>query len=76
MATNPYSDPLAFWSGGFIRLGIVLAIVSILPLGIDYLIFNGAAIVLATMALYTLLPLAIICLLVGVGLWIVGRLRK
>ena len=74
--TSPFSDPLTFWSRVLIRLGVVLGLLAVGPAVIDYLVFGGAAVVLASMALYTLLPLAVLCLAAGIVVWIVGKLRK
>ena len=76
MVASPFSDPLTFWSRVLIRLGLVLGLLAVGPAAIDYLVFGGAAIVLATMALYTLLPLAVISLAGGLVVWIIGRLKR
>jgi hypothetical protein len=73
---SPFSDPLAFWAGALLRLGLVLALVAVAPTAIDILFLKGAAIVLATMALYMLAPLAVISLVAGAGLWVADKLRK
>ena len=75
MKASPISDPLAFWAGALIRLGAVLAIVGVAPAAIDFLFFNGAAVVMAAIALYTLLPLAALCLFIGGVLWIIDKLK-
>jgi hypothetical protein len=71
-----YSDPLTFWSRVLFRLGLVLGLLGVAPGVIDFLIFNGAAIVIAIVALYTLLPLAALSLLAAAGLWIASKLQK
>lgn len=73
---SPYSDPLTFWSRVLFRLGVVLALLAVAPLAIDFVVFKGAAIVIAIVALYTLLPLAALCLLIGAGVWIASKLQK
>lgn len=75
MATSPFSDPLTFWSRVLLRLGIVLAVLAVAPAAIDFVVFKGGAIVLATIALYTLAPLAALSLLIGAGLWVWSRFR-
>ena len=74
--TNLFSDPLTFWSRVLIRLGLVLGLLAVGPAVVDYLVFGGAAIVLATMALYTLLPLAVLSLAAGILVWAIGKWRK
>lgn len=76
MAVSPYTDPAAFWSRVFVRLGLVLAVLAAAPAVIDFFIFKGAAVTIAVIALFTLAPLALLSLLTGIGVWIAGKLRK
>ena len=76
MVQSPFADPLTFWTRVLIRLGIVLGLLAVGPAVVDYVVFKGAAVVLATMALYTLLPLAVLCLGAGIVLWIVRVFRR
>ncbi len=73
---NPFSDPLVFWSQVLTRLGLVLAALAVAPAVIDILIFKGAAAVVAVLALYALVPLALLSLVAGGGLWVVNRFKK
>lgn len=76
MPSSPITDPLSFWSRVLVRLGLVLGLVAVAPAIIDFIFFGGAAIVIATIALYALAPLAVACLLFGIPLWVWSKLRK
>ena len=73
---SPFSDPLSFWTRVLFRLGIVLALVALGPAVIDFVFFKGQAVIIATIALYSLAPLAVLCLIGAALLWGIGLLRR
>ncbi|MBU1173907.1 MAG: hypothetical protein KKH72_00780 [Alphaproteobacteria bacterium] len=73
---SPFSDPLTFWSRVLLRLGVVLGLLAVAPAVVDYLVLRGAAVLLAAMALNALMPLAVLCLVGGGGLWVWSRLAR
>ena len=74
--TSLFSDPLTFWSRVLIRLGLVLGALAVGPAVVDFLFFRGGAVVIATIAIYTLAPLAVLSLALGLALWVWRALRK
>lgn len=70
------ADPLHFWASAFIRLGVILLLLGLVPMLFDYLFFNGGAALIAIMALLSAAPLGLVILVIGLVIWGVRKARR
>ena len=73
---QPVKDPLTYWTRVFLVLGLVLLVLAVVPAVIDFTLLNGSLVVVAIIALSALGPLAVLFVVIGAILWVIGKLRR